>query len=45
MTFEHANNFSHSNLHTGFFLRAFSLALNLVLGVILLGQLRQPAPV
>lgn len=40
MTFERANNFSNSNLHTGFFLRARSISLNLVLSALLLGQLR-----
>lgn len=39
MTAERANNFSNSNLHTGFFLRANSLAAVLLLSVILLGQL------
>lgn len=45
MTAEHANNFSHSNLHTGFFLCALSLAVNLLLAALLPDQLRQPAPV
>jgi hypothetical protein len=40
MTAERANNFSNSNLHTGFFLHVFSLTAVLLLSVILLGQLR-----